>query len=78
MANPIAASAAATVNINRENKKPIESSKLKDEKTKFKLIDNKINSIDIKVNIKFFRDKKIPLNTIRNNIKKKKLIFKGK
>lgn len=66
IANPIADSAAAIVNMNKTNTYPVISSKYIEKTTKFKLIANNINSIDINVINIFFLFKISPNTPIKN------------
>ena len=68
IARPIAASAAATTRTNRANICPNKSSNVFENPTKFILVANSINSIDIKIDIIFFLFIKIPRNPIENII----------
>ena len=61
IARPIAASAAATVNINNVNTWPDKSSKYIENDTRLILTANYISSMLIKITIIFFRFKKIPI-----------------
>ena len=54
MANPIAAPAAATTKINKEKICPDKSPRRFEKPMKFILADSSINSIDIRIVIKFF------------------------
>ena len=60
IAKPIAASAAATVKINKVKTCPDKSFNYIENETKFILTANKISSILIKITIIFFPFKKIP------------------
>jgi len=60
IANPIAASAAATTNINNEKICPDKSPRRFENPIKFILAESNINSIDISIVIKFFLLTKIP------------------
>ena len=66
IAKPIAASAAATTKINNANICPNKSSSVFENPTKFILVANSINSIDIKIEIIFFLLMKIPRKPIEN------------
>ena len=68
IANPIEDSAAATVKINNVKIWPIISSKYIENNIKLKFIDNKDNSILIKITIKLRFNKKIPNKLIKNNV----------
>ena len=68
IARPIAASAAATTRTNRANICPNKSSNVFENPTKFILVANSINSIDIKIDIIIFLFIKIPRNPIENII----------
>ena len=71
IAKPIAASAAATTRINKANICPNKSSIVFENPTKFILVANNINSIDIKIEIIFFLFMKIPRKPIENIIEDK-------
>ena len=64
IANPIAASAAATTKINKENICPDKSPRRFEKPMKFMLAERSINSIDIRIVIKFFLFIKIPKKPI--------------
>ena len=66
IASPIAASAAATTKINNANICPNKSSSVFENPTKFILVAKSISSIDIKIDIMFFRFIKIPRKPIEN------------
>ena len=67
IANPIAASAAATVKINSVNTCPAKSFKCVEKATKFIFTANNINYIDMSITITFLRFKNIPKIPITNN-----------
>lgn len=69
MASPKADSAAATANINNVKNWPAISSKWTEKKTKLKLIVISINSIHIKIVIKFLRVRKTPETLIKKEKK---------
>ena len=71
IARPIAASAAATTSINKANICPNRSSNVFENPTKFILVANNINSIDIKIEIIFFLFIKIPRKPIEKIIEDK-------
>src|SRR5258707_319714 len=60
MASPIAASAAATVRMNRAKIWPTRSPRNAENATKFRLTASKISSIDIRMMITFLRFRNIP------------------
>ena len=64
IANPIAASAAATVKINRVKTCPAKSPRKIEKETKFILTASNINSILIKITIIFFLLRNIPIMPI--------------
>ena len=64
IANPIAASAAATTKINKEKICPDKSPRRFEKPMKFILADSSINSIDIRIVIKFFLLTNIPKKPI--------------
>ena len=68
MANPIADSAAAMDKTNKANIWPKRSSKYTENTTKLRLIDNKINSTDIKTIKIFFLFKTNPKTPIVKSI----------
>ena len=68
IARPIAASAAATTRINKANICPNKSSNVFENPTKFILVANSINSIDIKIDIIFFLFIKMPRKPIEKII----------
>ena len=73
IANPIAAAAAATTNINKEKICPDKSPRRSENPIKFIFAESNINSIDIKIVIIFFLLTKIPKKPmekiIEDNIK---------
>ena len=71
IARPIAASAAATTKTNKANICPNKSSIVFEKPTKFILVANSINSIDIKIDIIFFLFIKIPRKPIEKIIEDK-------
>jgi hypothetical protein len=64
IARPIAASAAATTNMNKENIWPDKSFKRYEKPMKFMFAERSISSIDIKIVIIFFLFIKIPRKPI--------------
>ena len=64
IANPIAASAAATTKINKEKICPDKSPRIFENPIKFMFAERSINSIDISIVIRFFRFTKIPKKPI--------------
>ena len=66
IARPIAASAAATSKMKRENIWPDRSSSVYEKPTKFMLAERSMSSIDIKIVIIFLRLMKIPKKPIEN------------
>jgi hypothetical protein len=72
MANPTAASAAATTKINNENICPVRSFKLYEKPTKFILTANNMSSIDIKIVIIFFLLINMPRRPIEKIIEESK------
>ena len=68
MANPIAASAAATVKMSMVNICPTKSPEKIEKEIKFIFTASKINSIDIKITITFFLFKNIPIIPKKNII----------
>ena len=68
MAKPIAASAAATVNISIVNICPTISPEKIENDIRFMFTDNIINSIDINITITFFLFKKMPITPKKNII----------
>ena len=68
IANPIAASAAATVKINIVNICPTMSPEKIENDIKFIFTANNINSMDINITITFFLFKKIPITPKKNII----------
>ena len=68
MANPIAASAAATVKINIVNICPSISPEKIENDIRFMFTDKSISSIDINITIMFFLFKNIPITPRKNMI----------
>ena len=71
MANPIAASAAATTRTNKANIWPYKSSRTLEKPTKFIFAANSISSMDIKMEMIFFLFMKIPKNPIEKIIEER-------
>ena len=68
IAKPIAASAAATTNTNKAKIWPKRSSNVLEKPTKFIFVAKSISSIDISIEIIFFRFTNIPRKPIENVI----------
>ena len=64
IASPIAASAAATVKINKVNICPLKSFKKIEKETRLILTATNKSYMDIKITIKFFLFRKIPITPI--------------
>lgn len=77
IANPIAASAAATTNINNEKICPDKSPRRFENPIKFILAESNINSIDISIVIKFFLLTKIPKKPTEKTNEDSTRKFKG-
>ena len=77
IAKPIAASAAATTNINKEKNCPDKSPRRSENPIKFIFAESNINSIDIRIVIRFFRLMKIPKKPTENSNEDKIRKLKG-